>query len=78
MLLKIETEGCSAYKDLNEIGITYFIGSTYRRKGYATEAARACADYFLKQYKNISRIIATVRTENNASCKTVEKSGFLL
>ncbi|MDR2022289.1 MAG: GNAT family N-acetyltransferase [Hungatella sp.] len=76
--MKIETEGCSAYKDLNEIGITYFIGSTYRRKGYATEAARACADYFLKQYKNISCIIATVRTENNASCKTVEKSGFLL
>ena len=70
--------GCSAYDDLKEVGITYFIGSDYRRKGYATEAAIAYVSYFLEQYPSIPRIIATVRTENMSSCKTVEKSGFVL
>lgn len=69
--------GCSYYKDLKEIGITYFIGGNYRRNGYASEAANAYARYFLENY-NVSKIIATVRSENEASCKTIEKSDFKL
>ena len=69
--------GCSYYKDMDEVGITYFIGSEYRRKGFASEAAKAYADHFLKSY-DIGRMIATARTDNPASCKTLERAGFHL
>ena len=32
--------GCSYYQDLKEVGITYCVGSAYRNKGYAQEAAK--------------------------------------
>lgn len=69
--------GCSFYEDLKKTGITYFIGSSYRGMGYASEAAAAYAAYFLDQY-DVPEMIATVRTENKASCKTVENAGFIL
>lgn len=69
--------GCSYYEDLNEVGITYFIGAQYRNAGYATEAAQAYMEYFFNSY-DIKRMIATVRAENVSSCKVVEKVGFLL
>ena len=69
--------GCSYYEDLQETGITYFIGAQYRNNGYAAEAARAYAEYFFKQY-NVPKMIATVRTENISSWKVVEKAGFTL
>lgn len=70
--------GCSAYEDLNEIGITYFIGSKYRKVGYATEATKAFTNYFLVNYKAIDHIIATIHADNISSCKTVEKAGYNL
>lgn len=73
----IGSVGCSYYEDLMKIGITYFIGGSYRRKGYAVEASKAYAKYFLESY-NVSEIIATVRSENEASCGAIEKSGFVL
>lgn len=69
--------GCSYYEDLNEVGITYFIGAQYRNAGYATEAVQAYMEYFFNSY-DIKRMIATVRAENVSSCKVVEKVGFLL
>lgn len=69
--------GCSYYEDLNQIGITYFIGSSYRRKGYASEATSAYTTYFLDHY-DIPALIATIRTDNIASCKTIEKAGYVL
>lgn len=74
----IGSVGCSVYLDLKEIGITYFIGSAYRGSGYAAEAVKAYTHSFLDWYKDIPKLIATVRTENSASCKVVEKAGFSL
>lgn len=73
----IGSVGCSYYEDLNEVGITYFIGAQYRNAGYATEAVQAYMEYFFNSY-DIKRMIATVRAENVSSCKVVEKVGFLL
>ncbi len=69
--------GCSYYEDLQEIGITYFIGTQYRNQGYAVEAVQAYTKYFLQHYTR-NKIIATVREENVPSWKVVEKAGFLL
>lgn len=75
--IPIGSVGCSYYEDLNQVGITYFIGSKYRQNGYASEATAAYANYFWEQY-NASGMIDTVKTVNVASCKTLEKSGFSL
>lgn len=69
--------GCSYYEDLQETGITYFIGSQYRKNGYAAEAVKAYIKYFFNHY-NVQKIIAAVREENISSRKVVEQSGFIL
>lgn len=69
--------GCSYYEDLQETGITYFIGAQYRNNGYAAEATKAYMEYFLKHY-HAKRMIATVREENVPSWMVVEKAGFML
>ena len=73
----IGSVGCSYYEDIQETGITYFIDSRYRNKGYATEAVQVYVNYFLSHY-DIPRLIATVRHENISSWKVVEKIGFVL
>lgn len=69
--------GCSYYEDIHETGITYFIGSQYRNRGYATEAVQAYTNYFLRHY-DAQKLIATVRDENISSWKVIEKTGFIL
>ena len=69
--------GCSYYEDLQETGITYFIGAQYRNNGYAVEAVNAYTAYFFKHYQ-AKRMIATVRDENIPSWKVIEKAGFIL
>ena len=73
----IGSVGCSYYEDLEQVGITYFIGAQYRDAGYATEAVQAYVEYFFSTY-DIQKMIATVRAENVSSCKVVEKAGFVL
>ena len=73
----IGSVGCSYYEDLQETGITYFIGTQYRNHGYAIEAVQAYAQYFLQNY-HISQMIATVKEENVASWKVIERAGFQL
>ena len=67
--------GCSYYDDLQQTGITYFIGQEYRGNGYAVESVQAYTNYFFAHYP-IKKLIATVREENIASWKTVEKTSF--
>lgn len=62
---------------MKEIGITYFIGNGFRKQGYATEAAIIFTKYILEHYRKVLSLIATVRSDNIASCKTVEKSGYI-
>ena len=69
--------GCSYYEDLQQVGITFFIGGNHRGNGFAAEAAAAYAQYFFAHY-DIHRLIATVRVDNAASWKTIEKAGFTL
>lgn len=73
----IGSVGCSYYEDLQETGLTYFTGREYRNRGYAAEAAKAYADFFLKNYSP-SKMIATIREENRASWRVAEKAGFRL
>ena len=73
----IGSVGCSYYDDLQETGITYFIGAKYRHNGYAVEAVKAYVNYFMKHY-NIYKMIATVREANKSSWNVVEKAGFEL
>lgn len=69
--------GCSWYDDLQETGITYFIGAKYRNKGYGAEAVAAYTEYFLRHYE-VSKLIATIRNDNIPSWKVIEKAGFVL
>lgn len=72
----IGSVGCSYYEDLQETGITYFIGAKYRNNGYAVEAVKAYAEYFLGHY-HVPKLIATVRADNVSSWKVLEKAGFV-
>ena len=73
----IGSVGCSYYEELDEVGITYFIGADYRNSGYAIEAVKAYINYFFNHY-DLQKVIATVRAENISSWKVVEKAGFSL
>ena len=69
--------GCSFYEDIQEVGLTWFIGADHRGMGYMAEALRAYIQYFFGHYR-IPRLIATIREDNIASWKTAEKAGLVL
>ena len=69
--------GNTYYEDADQIGICYFVGAAYRRKGYVSEAVMAYVPYFFEHY-NEDEIIATIKDFNEPSWKTAEKSGFKL
>lgn len=69
--------GCSYYRDMEKVGITYFVGAEYRNCGYAAEAAEAYVRYFLQHYDQ-EEMIATINEDNASSWKVVEKVGFRL
>ena len=73
----IGSVGCSYYKDMEKVGIVYFVGREYRNHGYAAEAAKAYVRYLLQQYEQ-DEIIATIREDNVPSWRTIEKAGFRL
>lgn len=45
--------------------------------GYATEAIILFTKCFLNKY-DVSKLIATIRPDNVASCKAIEKAGYVL
>ena len=69
--------GCSYYQDLKEVGITYCVGSAYRNKGYAQEAAKAYTEYVFAHYE-VPKLIATIKEDNISSWKVAQKAGFEL
>lgn len=73
----IGSVGTSFYEDMQKVGITYFIGSGFRGHGYASEAVCAYVKYFFEHY-NADTLVATVDVKNEASCKTLERAGFVL
>lgn len=56
--LVIGSVGCSYYEDLEQTGITYFIGQKYRRNGYAVESVQAYINYFflITQLRNLLQL----------------------
>ena len=58
-----------------EVELGYYLGRPAWGQGYATEAARACLDYGFERAA-LGRIVAVVRTENDASRKVLHKLGF--
>lgn len=69
--------GTSYYEDLQEIGITYFIGGKFRGHGYMAEAVSSFVKYIFTNY-DTDTIFASTAVSNVASCKTLEKTGFEL
>ncbi len=60
-----------------EIGLFWGILPEYRRRGYATEAARALLDYLFLELK-ARQAVATTERDNIASRRTMEKLGMSL
>jgi RimJ/RimL family protein N-acetyltransferase len=58
-----------------EVGLYYAISPTYRRQGYATEAARAMLDYAFREL-NLKRVVATTTYDNAASIGVMRKLGM--
>ena len=69
--------GCTCYEDIGKVGICYFAGSVFRKKGYVSEAVRAYVPCFFEKY-NETEILAVILDSNIASWKTAEKAGFML
>lgn len=67
------------FKGIEEGGsaeIGYGIGEEYRGNGYATEAVTAAAGWALA-HEAVICVTAEVETENIASVRVLEKSGFI-
>lgn len=69
--------GSSYYEDFAEVGVTYFIGAQDRGKGYAAEALGVLVEHLFERYE-LRTLVATARVDNVASCRTLEKTGFLV
>jgi RimJ/RimL family protein N-acetyltransferase len=61
-------------KRLAQIG--YTIARPFWNRGYATEAVRALADYAFPAF-GLHRITASADPRNPASCRVLEKAGFV-
>ena len=69
--------GSTYYEDVDKVGIVYFLGTSFRQKGYITEAINAYVSFFFNHYRE-QEIIATILDANFPSWKAVEKAGFKL
>ena len=67
--------GCNFNPDFSAVGLVYFIGAQERGNGYAAEAAAVFSKFLFEKYM-IPRLLTTVRHENFASRKVIEKAGF--
>jgi len=57
--------------------LAYMLKKAYWHKGFAIESSRACLRYAFEEMR-IDKVYATVRPENEASMKVVEKLGFMV
>lgn len=67
----------SKQKMLHEYELGWMMIGAYTRKGYASEAAAAFAEDLCRKH-GINYLIAVMDTDNTASRRTAEKSGFRL
>jgi len=69
--------GCTYFEDTDKIGVCYFAGADFRKKGYISEAVKAYVRYFFEHY-NEDEIIAVIKEKNIQSWRTAERTGFKL
>ena len=62
--------------EIGEIEIGYSVIPSYQNKGYATEIVRALVDIACKDSR-VKRISARTTDSNKASCKVLDKNGFI-
>jgi ribosomal-protein-alanine N-acetyltransferase len=67
--LKTDVERCTA-----ELG--YWLGEEYWGRGIASRAARAVTEIGFQEF-GLSRVFAIVFIRNTASCRVLEKAGFI-
>ncbi|MGN0352523.1 MAG: GNAT family N-acetyltransferase [Roseburia sp.] len=60
-----------------ELELGYAIGTSYQRKGYATEVCLAIMEY-CKEYLGVQQLFCMIEVENKASIALAEKIGFVL
>ena len=75
-----EVMGCVTFSKnsmLNEYEIGWMMLKRYTKKGYASEAAQAYAEYFCAAY-GVEYLIVVMDVDNPASYKAAEKCGFKL
>ncbi|WP_394837148.1 GNAT family N-acetyltransferase [Pendulispora rubella] len=60
-----------------EVGLYYALSSAQRGQGYATEVARALADWALREL-HLARIVATTTYDNGPSQRVMERIGMRL
>jgi RimJ/RimL family protein N-acetyltransferase len=58
-----------------ELEVGYHFNRQFWRKGFATEAARACMEYAFNHLSR-RRIISMIRPENTPSCLVAERNGL--
>ena len=67
--------GLQRLADSDDVELGYYLGRAAWGQGYATEAARACLEHGFRTC-GLPRIVAVVRTGNDASRRVLGKLGF--
>jgi len=57
--------------------INISLGKDFRGKGYGAESIKTASRFFLDNHKDIKKIMALVKDENESSVKVFNRSGFL-
>lgn len=60
----------------NEAEISITLDKNFRGRGYGTKSIKYSSEKFLKENKQLQRIIARVKTENKLSLDVFKKAGF--
>lgn len=58
-----------------EVGLYWALAPAHRRRGYATEAARALIDFAFQELR-LARIVATTTYDNTASIAVMRRAGM--
>ena len=70
--------GFMLHDDIERVSaeIGYWLGEAYWGRGICTEAVRAVTGYAIRQH-GLTRVFAVPFTHNPASCRVLEKAGFV-
>jgi RimJ/RimL family protein N-acetyltransferase len=66
------------HQDIERVSaeIGYWLGEAFWGRGICTDAVRAVTDYAMRTH-GLTRVYAVPFTRNTASCRVLEKAGFV-